>query len=76
MNCESAERPTGLYRPNGDFIACPDAWWPDAGVATEIDSRQWHLAPDDWERTMTRHPSYAKPQTPTKRARLARASTS
>lgn len=44
-----------LYRPNGDFIACPDAWWPDAGVAIEIDSRQWHLSPDDWERTMTRH---------------------
>jgi hypothetical protein len=44
-----------LYLPNGSFIACPDAWWPDAGVAIEIDSRQWHLAPDDWERTMTRH---------------------
>jgi hypothetical protein len=44
-----------LYAPSGDFIACPDAWWPDAGVAIEIDSRQWHMAPDDWERTMTRH---------------------
>lgn len=44
-----------LYLPNGTFIACPDAWWPEAGVAIEIDSRQWHLAPDDWERTMTRH---------------------
>jgi hypothetical protein len=44
-----------LYRPSGNFIACPDAWWPDAGVAIEIDSRQWHMAPDDWERTMTRH---------------------
>ena len=44
-----------LYRPNGDFLACPDAWWPEAGVAIEIDSRQWHMAPDDWERTMSRH---------------------
>jgi hypothetical protein len=44
-----------LYLPNGKFIACPDAWWPEAGVAIEIDSRQWHMAPDDWERTMTRH---------------------
>jgi hypothetical protein len=44
-----------LYLPNGTFIACPDAWWPDAGVAIEVDSRQWHLAPDDWERTMVRH---------------------
>jgi hypothetical protein len=44
-----------LYLPNGNFIACPDAWWPEAGVAIEVDSRQWHLAPDDWERTMARH---------------------
>lgn len=44
-----------LYLPNGTFIACPDAWWPDAGVAIEIDSRRWHLAPDDWEHTMDRH---------------------
>ncbi|HEY7275801.1 MAG TPA: hypothetical protein VH594_07550 [Trebonia sp.] len=44
-----------LYLPNGTFVACPDAWWPEAGVAIEIDSRQWHLAPDDWERTMSRH---------------------
>jgi hypothetical protein len=44
-----------LYLPNGTFIASPDAWWPQAGVAIEVDSRQWHLAPDDWERTMVRH---------------------
>ena len=44
-----------LYLPNKKFIACPDAWWPDAGVAIEVDSKQWHLAPNDWERTMTRH---------------------
>lgn len=44
-----------LYLPNGSFIACPDAWWPEAGVAIEIDSQQWHFAPGDWERTMNRH---------------------
>ena len=44
-----------LYLPNGTFLACPDAWWPEAGVAIEIDSRQWHIEPDDWERTMNRH---------------------
>jgi hypothetical protein len=37
------------------FIAKPDAWWPKAGVACEVDSRQWHLSPDAWERTMSRH---------------------
>ncbi|MGH3294289.1 MAG: hypothetical protein ACRDP7_21035 [Trebonia sp.] len=44
-----------LYQANGTFIACPDAWWPEAGVAVEIDSKRWHLSPDDWERTMDRH---------------------
>jgi hypothetical protein len=36
------------------FIAQPDAWWPDAGVAVEIESRQWHLSPGDWEHTLAR----------------------
>jgi hypothetical protein len=44
-----------LYLPNGTFLACSDAWWSEAGVAIETDSRQWHLAPEDWERTMNRH---------------------
>lgn len=44
-----------LFTANGNFIACPDAWWQRAGVAAEIDSRQWHLSPADWERTMRRH---------------------
>jgi hypothetical protein len=44
-----------LYLANGTFIACPDAWWPEAGVAAEIDSKRYHLSPDDWERTMDRH---------------------
>jgi hypothetical protein len=47
-----------MYNPRlyaGDcFIAKPDAWWPDAGVAVEIESRQWHLSPTDWERTLAR----------------------
>jgi very-short-patch-repair endonuclease len=37
------------------FIARPDCWWADAGVAVEVDSRQWHLSPKDWERTLARH---------------------
>jgi hypothetical protein len=44
-----------LYLPNGAFLAQPDAWWPEAGVAAEVDSKRWHLSPDDWERTMDRH---------------------
>jgi very-short-patch-repair endonuclease len=37
------------------FIAIADAWWPDAGVAAEVDSREWHLSPADWEHTTRRH---------------------
>jgi len=44
-----------LYLLDGTFVAKPDAWWPDAGVAIEIDSRRWHMNPDDWEHTMDRH---------------------
>lgn len=39
----------------GVLIAVTDAWWPDAGLAVEVDSREWHLSPADWERTMHRH---------------------
>ncbi len=51
--------PLPLFNPqlflNGKFLATPDAWWPDAGVAAEVDSREWHLSPADWENTMRRH---------------------
>ena len=39
-----------------EFVAVPDAWWPDVGVAVEVESREWHLSPEDWERTMRRSP--------------------
>jgi len=44
-----------LYLPSGTFLACPDAWWPEAGLAVEVDSKRWHLSPEQWERTMSRH---------------------
>jgi very-short-patch-repair endonuclease len=54
-----ARLPVPLLNPRlymgGKFLASPDAWWPDAGVAVEVDSRQWHLAPAEWEETMARH---------------------
>jgi hypothetical protein len=55
----SARLPMPMFNPSlydGDtFIAKPDAWWPDAGVAGEVDSRAWHLSPEAWERTIARH---------------------
>ncbi|GAA4492024.1 hypothetical protein GCM10023191_027080 [Actinoallomurus oryzae] len=44
-----------LYTEAGEWLGRPDAWWADAGVALEIDSREWHLDPASWERTMERH---------------------
>jgi hypothetical protein len=37
------------------LLGVADAWWPAAGVAAEVDSREWHLSPEAWERTMARH---------------------
>ncbi|HSZ46153.1 MAG TPA: hypothetical protein VK823_12495 [Streptosporangiaceae bacterium] len=45
--------PTLLWR--GKFLAKPDAWWPEAGVALEVDSMAFHLLPSDWRQTMHRH---------------------
>ncbi len=51
--------PSPLFNPRlfagQTFIGIPDCWWPDAGVAAEADSREWHLSPGDWERTLARH---------------------
>ncbi|HMH89555.1 MAG TPA: hypothetical protein VK586_00575 [Streptosporangiaceae bacterium] len=38
-----------------ELLAVPDAWWPEAGVAAEVDSQEWHLSPDTWKATMARH---------------------
>jgi hypothetical protein len=51
--------PTPLYNHDlyvaGQFLARPDAWWPDAAVAAEVDSKAWHLLPADYEQTLERH---------------------
>lgn len=55
----AARLPTPLCNPNlyagSAFIARPDMWWPDAGVAVEVDSREWHLLPEHAEQTTRRH---------------------
>jgi very-short-patch-repair endonuclease len=37
------------------LIAVVDGWWPEAGVAAEVDSREYHYSAEDWQRTMRRH---------------------
>jgi len=50
--------PDPLYNPKlfvaGEFLAMPDAWWPDFGVAAEVESKAWHMSPADWQRTVDR----------------------
>jgi hypothetical protein len=50
--------PMPLFNPMvfaGDqFIAKPDAWWPELGIAVEVDSTQWHLSPADHAKTLAR----------------------
>jgi hypothetical protein len=43
----------------GRRLAVVDAWWEEVGLAWEIDSKEFHLAPSDYERTMTRHSALA-----------------
>lgn len=56
---EGSGLPQPLYNASlyigQEFLARPDAWWPRAGVAAEVDSREWHLSPSGWQRTMARH---------------------
>jgi hypothetical protein len=55
----AARLPMPLFNASlyiGDtFLARPDAWWPQAGVAAEVDSYEWHLSPADADRTRKRH---------------------
>jgi hypothetical protein len=51
--------PEPLYNPRlylgKTLLAVPDAWWPQAAVVVEVDSREWHLSARDWAQTMARH---------------------
>jgi hypothetical protein len=39
----------------GTLLAIVDGWWADAGVAAEVDSREYHFSAEDWQRTTLRH---------------------
>ena len=50
--------PTPLFNASvydgSTFVARPDAWWPEFGVAVEVDSHEWHMSPEDHARTLDR----------------------
>ena len=39
----------------GAMIAVADAWWEEAGVVAEVDSREYHYSAEDWQGTLRRH---------------------
>ena len=39
----------------GKLVAVADAWWEEAGVVAEVDSKEYHYSAEDWQRTMRRH---------------------
>jgi hypothetical protein len=52
------ERPmynADLYTLDGIFLGRPDAWFSLAGVAGEVDSREYHIRAKDYEETTKRH---------------------
>jgi hypothetical protein len=44
-----------LYTLDGLFLGRPDAWFARAGVAGEVDSREYHLGAKHYETTTLRH---------------------
>jgi hypothetical protein len=50
--------PMPLFNPmlfaGEEFVAKPDAWWPEFGIAVEVDSREWHMSPEDHANTLAR----------------------
>src|SRR5262249_27785142 len=60
-----ARLPMPLFNPRllvgPEFLAMPDCWWPESGVAAEADSRAWHFSPGDWEQTVALHPRMGPP---------------
>lgn len=40
---------------HGQWLGDPDAYFEEAGLVVESESRQWHLSPADWEATLARH---------------------
>lgn len=44
---------------DGRFLGIADAWWDDVALAWEINSFEWHLAPDDYAREQEKRARFA-----------------
>ncbi len=52
---EQPEYNVALYAEDGTFLGIADTWWKRAGIVGEVDSVQYHMSPQDYERTTMRH---------------------
>lgn len=48
-----------LYDRHGRYVATPDGWFDDVGLAWEIDSFAFHFGRDDYAKTVARNSRYA-----------------
>jgi len=48
-----------LVTDDGLSLPSPDGWIDEAGIALEVDSREYHLSPESWQETMRRHNVFA-----------------
>lgn len=48
-----------LIADDGTLLPSPDGWIDDVGIALEVDSREYHLSPEQWQQTMRRHNTLA-----------------
>ncbi|HEV2782582.1 MAG TPA: hypothetical protein VGX25_24575 [Actinophytocola sp.] len=46
---------TPIRTPDGDHLGIMDAWWPELGLAWDLDSYQFHLTPAAHAESMRRH---------------------
>lgn len=53
-----------LFTANGRYVATPDAWWDDVGLAWEIDSAAFHYSRDAFNRTVNRNSRYGRSSVP------------
>lgn len=51
----SPQRNVLIRSAGGRQLAIVDGWWDDVGLAWQIDSKEFHLSPDDYAHTMAQH---------------------
>lgn len=48
-----------VHGADGHLLGIADAWWDDVGLAWEINSFEWHLAPEDYAREQEKRARFA-----------------